>query len=280
MSSIREKILEINRRDDISQQEKSKLIFKVMNPNFNETIEHKEEDIKCEHYKRGCKLECIDCKKFFPCRFCHDEISDHVMNRHKVINVKCNECGNIQEKGESCIKCNKRFARYYCKICTLYDDSENKIITHCDKCGICRVGKNIHCDICDMCFSEEHFDTHPCEGRFDSVCPICNEYLKNSTKNVSILPCKHTIHSECFKNNLMNGNYQCPVCKKTACDTTSLWNQIESYVSNSEMPDEYKDKKNEIYCNDCEQKTVTNFHFFYHKCQNCNSWNTSVVNTL
>ena len=283
MSHIQDEIRAINRREDLTLKEKSKLISEVLNP------KKKKEEIKieCKHYKRGCQLQCIECKKFYPCRLCHDEHEDHVIDRHKVKNIKCNFCGEVQEKSNQCTKCEKQFAKYYCPVCTLYDDdildeegNVKKLIKHCDKCGICRIGDNIHCDKCNMCFSREHFDTHPCEGKFDSNCPICNEDLLNSRSTVTVLRCKHTIHTECYHNNLRSGNYQCPLCKKSTQDMTALWQQIESYVNESEMPEEYQDMFSEVYCNDCEMRTITDFHFVYHKCKNCNSWNTNILRTF
>lgn len=35
----------------------------------------------CEHYKRNCKLVAVCCDKLFTCRFCHDKVSDHSMDR-------------------------------------------------------------------------------------------------------------------------------------------------------------------------------------------------------
>ncbi|GJN15135.1 hypothetical protein PR202_gb02028 [Eleusine coracana subsp. coracana] len=35
----------------------------------------------CEHYKRNCKLVSACCNKLFTCRFCHDKVSDHTMER-------------------------------------------------------------------------------------------------------------------------------------------------------------------------------------------------------
>ncbi|GFZ00272.1 zinc finger protein-like protein [Actinidia rufa] len=36
---------------------------------------------RCEHYKRNCKLRAACCGKLFGCRFCHDKVSDHSMDR-------------------------------------------------------------------------------------------------------------------------------------------------------------------------------------------------------
>ena len=280
MSDIRQKILEINKRDDIGQQEKSKLIFQLMNPNFNDKTETDASEIECIHYKRNCRLQCIECKKIYSCRVCHDDNEEHKMERHKVEKIKCNECGLVQGKTDKCIECSIIFARYYCEVCTLYDDSEDKIITHCDKCGICRIGDTMHCVQCDMCYDKSILEGHKCNGKFDSICPICNEYLKDSRIAPTTLPCKHTIHHKCYEQNLLNGNYQCPICKKSTTNMTSYWEQLENYVSQCSMPEEYKDVKAEVYCNDCEEKTITKFHFAYHKCQNCSSWNTSISRTF
>ena len=31
----------------------------------------------CKHYQRGAKLQAHCCGRWFSCRFCHDEVSDH-----------------------------------------------------------------------------------------------------------------------------------------------------------------------------------------------------------
>ena len=150
---------------------------------------------------------------------------------------------------------------------------------HTAKCGICRVGENLkHCDICNMCYPSQFFDTHACINRYDDNCPFCNENLKNSRNLITTLNCNHLVHTDCLKNYLEAGNYQCPLCKKSIMNMDHLWSKIEEYVNNTEMPDEFKDKENKILCNDCQEKTITKFHFMYHKCVKCNSWNTSVIN--
>ena len=39
----------------------------------------------CKHYQRSSKLQGHCCGKWFPCRFCHDEVSDHSIVRYEVI---------------------------------------------------------------------------------------------------------------------------------------------------------------------------------------------------
>ena len=290
MDDLRSKIIEIQKRNDITGEEKSKLIFAVMNPNHGQTMDDSEDEIevevekdKCPHYIRNCSLQCPECNKFYKCRVCHDEhIDSHKLDRFNVKQIRCDLCKTIQKPAEKCISCKEPFATYCCLICNLYDSTPGKLISHCDKCGICRVGDNIHCDKCSMCFSRATFDSHPCVAsqNYDNYCPICHEDLRTSRTAVSTMPCGHTIHNECLQKNLMNGNYQCPLCKKTVGDMTPLWQQIEQYISESEMPEEYRDMKSEVICNDCEVKTITKFHFMYHKCGRCNGWNTNIVRTF
>ena len=59
---------------------------------------------------------------------------------------------------------------------------------------------------------------------------------------------------------------------------SELWSQIDDYVSQCQMPDEFISKTSTILCNDCLKQSKTNFHFMYHKCQSCFSWNTTVLN--
>lgn len=54
------------------------------------------------------------------------------------------------------------------------------------------------------------------------------------------------------------------------------WKRIEKYVQLSKMPEEYQGWTSYIFCNDCEKKSVTEYHFLYHKCQFCPSWNTQI----
>lgn len=35
----------------------------------------------CKHYKQNCKLVASCCDQLFTCRRCHDEVSDHLMDR-------------------------------------------------------------------------------------------------------------------------------------------------------------------------------------------------------
>ncbi|XP_057516659.1 zinc finger protein BRUTUS-like At1g74770 isoform X2 [Amaranthus tricolor] len=80
----------------------------------------------CKHYKQNCKLVAACCNQIFTCRRCHDEVSDHQMDRKFTTKMMCMKCLEIQPIGRTCLtpSCNKfSMARYYCTICRLFDDN-------------------------------------------------------------------------------------------------------------------------------------------------------------
>jgi uncharacterized CHY-type Zn-finger protein len=106
----------------------------------------------CRHYKRNVKLQCFTCAGWYTCRFCHDDVEDHILPRKETRNMLCMLCGSAQQASDICYHCGVRAAWYYCGICKLWDDDANKSIYHCADCGICRVGRGIgkdfiHCKV-------------------------------------------------------------------------------------------------------------------------------------
>lgn len=107
----------------------------------------------CPHYRRNIKLQCSACDRWYTCRFCHDEVEDHSLNRRETKNMLCMSCGCAQLAAGECAQCGVRAAWYYCNICKLWDDDPKKSIYHCNDCGICRVGQGLgkdfyHCKVC------------------------------------------------------------------------------------------------------------------------------------
>ena len=116
----------------------------------------------CEHYKRNIKLQCSACNKWYTCRFCHDAVEDHMLNRRETKNMLCMLCGCAQAASGECALCSKRGAWYYCDVCKLWDDDPEKSIYHCNDCGICRVGKGLgkdffHCKVSPLLNKEYCF---------------------------------------------------------------------------------------------------------------------------
>ena len=115
-------------------------------------IEEEINALGCEHYKRNIKLQCSACNRWYTCRFCHDAVEDHMLNRRETKNMLCMLCGCAQPASEECALCSERGAWYYCDVCKLWDDDPEKSIYHCNDCGICRVGKGLgkdffHCKV-------------------------------------------------------------------------------------------------------------------------------------
>lgn len=118
-------------------------------------VEESSKALGCEHYKRNVKLQCSACHKWYTCRFCHDAVEDHNLNRRETKNMLCMLCGCAQPAAEECRRCSERGAWYYCDVCKLWDDSSDRNIYHCNDCGICRVGEGLekdffHCMVCHL----------------------------------------------------------------------------------------------------------------------------------
>ncbi|KAI9283166.1 zinc-ribbon-domain-containing protein [Sporodiniella umbellata] len=243
---------------------------------------HKDGILGCKHYQRKCKLQANCCQKIVSCRFCHDDAEDHAIVRHETKNMLCMLCLKLQPAGQDCAHCKEQMACYYCDKCKLWDDSKTSIY-HCEDCGICRKGKGLgkdffHCKKCNICMSIK-MKTHKCiERNLECDCPICGEYLFTSTSVTVFMPCGHCIHKHCYAEYVQT-SYQCPTCLKSLSDMSSYFNRLDKELERQPMPPEYENVISHIFCNDCETRTKAKHHFFYHKCGNCGSFNTTVLKT-
>ncbi|KAJ6344916.1 hypothetical protein OIU78_007743 [Salix suchowensis] len=124
--------------------------------------------------------------------------------------------------------------KYYCSKCKFFDDDVSKNQYHCDECGICRTGGKenfFHCNKC--CYSMLMKDAHRCiERAMHHNCPVCFEFLFDTMRDITVLPCGHTIHLECLREMEQHCRYSCPVCSKSICDMTGLWKKLD--FSNSD----------------------------------------------
>ncbi|XP_023734229.1 zinc finger protein BRUTUS-like At1g18910 isoform X1 [Lactuca sativa] len=236
----------------------------------------------CKHYKRNCKLLASCCNKLFSCRRCHDDATDHSMDRKATTMMMCMKCLIIQPVGPTCstVSCNGlSMARYYCSICKLFDDERQ--IYHCPYCNLCRVGKGLgldyfHCMNCNACMSKS-LSVHICREKcLEDNCPICHEYIFTSSNPVKSLPCGHIMHSSCFKEYTCS-NYTCPICSKSLGDMQVYFAMLDAMLAEETIPDEYSGRTQDILCNDCEKRGTTSFHWLYHKCPGCGSYNTRVI---
>jgi len=52
---------------------------------------------------------------------------------------------------------------------------------------------------------------------------------------------------------------------------------MDREIAATEMPEEYKDKKMNILCNDCLHKCEVAYHIYGGKCKKCGSYNTTRI---
>ena len=237
----------------------------------------------CAHYKRHCKLVAPCCNSSFVCRFCHDDVSDHTINRYAVKEMVCMECGTRQPVANECKQCKMSMAKYHCNVCNLFDDS-GEAIYHCPFCNVCRRGKGLgvdfyHCMKCNACVSLQH-GKHECSERgMDTECPVCKEFLADSETPVKELPCGHLMHATCFETYTRH-YYTCPICRKSLGDFSVYFRMLDAILADEredDLPDALKGKTQRVACNDCGKESDAKFHFVYHACEHCRSYNTRVL---
>ncbi|KAL1810280.1 hypothetical protein ACET3Z_027270 [Daucus carota] len=236
----------------------------------------------CKHYKRNCKLVSACCNKLYTCRLCHDDVEDHIMDRKDTALMMCMKCLIIQSVGATCStpSCQKlSMAKYYCSICKFFDDERE--IYHCPYCNLCRLGKGLgidyfHCMNCNACMSRS-LSVHICREKcFEDFCPICHEFIFSSSLPVKALQCGHLMHSSCFQAYTCS-YYTCPICSKSLGDMQVYFGMLDALLAEEKIPIEHAGQTQVILCNDCEKRGDSPFHWLYHKCPHCGSFNTRVV---
>ena len=239
----------------------------------------------CTHYQRNVKMQCSLCEKWYTCRLCHDDIENHTLPRRETKHMLCMLCQTPQAVGQLCKKCQVPAARYYCPICKLWNNDPQKSVYHCDDCGICRLGEGLgkdffHCKTCAACMSVAAESTHKCiEKSTKCDCPICGEYMFTSNKAVAFMRCGHSIHEACFAD-WCNASYKCPICSKSIANMESQFRRLDRHIEEQPMPEEYRDNRAYIFCNDCNSRSVTKYHWLGLKCTICESYNTTQLEML
>ncbi|GMG98778.1 hypothetical protein Nepgr_000618 [Nepenthes gracilis] len=244
----------------------------------------------CAHYRRRCKIRAPCCNEIFDCRHCHNEamnsleidpLERHDVPRPEIRKVICSLCGTEQDVQQHCIACGVCMGKYFCAKCNFFEDDVLKKQYHCNECGICRVGGQenfFHCKSCGCCYAKSMKGAHHCvEKAMHHNCPVCFEYLFDTMKDITVLRCGHTIHLECAKDMELHFRYTCPICSKSVCDMSSVWEKLDQEVASMPMPEIYQNKMVWILCNDCGVTSEVHFHIVAHKCTSCNSYNTRQI---
>ncbi|XP_028112813.1 E3 ubiquitin-protein ligase RZFP34-like [Camellia sinensis] len=183
--------------------------------------------------------------------------------------VVCSLCHTEQEViQQKCIQCGVCMGKYYFSKSNFFNDDVSKNQCHCNKCGICRTGGKenfFHCNKCGCYYSRLMKDSHIyIEKAMHHNCPFCFEYLFETTKDITVLPYGHTIHLQCVKEMEQHLQYSCPVCSKSYCDMSQVWQRLDHEVASTPMPQLYKNKMVWILCNDCGETSEVNFHIVAH----------------
>jgi len=239
----------------------------------------------CKHYSRRCRIVAPCCGEVVWCRHCHRDNTEHELDRKAIKEVVCSICNLRQPSSPSCIKpeCKTSFGNYFCQTCNFWDDDGvEKMVFHCDDCGICRIGGRenyFHCKTCGCCYPMGIKNSHKCvEDAMNQNCPVCLQDLFQSTTQVTILLCGHTIHQSCLID--MQRDYcglqslRCPICNASLYNYDVIWRELDRQVEVNKMPEEFRDVKVHIICNDCHQPSEVPFHIIGHKCSSCASYNT------
>eukprot|EP00252_Welwitschia_mirabilis_P007505 TRINITY_DN18928_c0_g3_i3.p1 TRINITY_DN18928_c0_g3~~TRINITY_DN18928_c0_g3_i3.p1 ORF type:complete len:231 (+),score=37.57 TRINITY_DN18928_c0_g3_i3:80-694(+) len=204
------------------------------------------------------------------------------MDRKATKEMMCMVCLQIQPVAANCSTSSCKglpMAKYFCSICKFFDDERE--IYHCPFCNVCRVGRGLgidyfHCMTCNGCMSKT-LAVHRCRERgLESNCPICHDFLFSSSAPVKALPCGHFMHSDCFRIYTCS-HYTCPICCKSMGDMAVYFGMLDALLSGEQLPEEYQGRTQDILCNDCEKKGAAPFHWLYHKCSSCGSYNTRVI---
>ena len=100
-----------------------------------------------------------------------------------------------------------------------------------------------------------------------------------STTTVIFMPCGHCIHYKCHEEYIQT-SYQCPTCFKSLANMSEYFKRIDNMLAQHTMPSEYEKWVSWVLCNDCEKKSYSKYHFLYHKCGECGSYNTKTIKTF
>lgn len=244
----------------------------------------------CPHYARACKLRHPVSGKLYTCRLCCQQQrelpmkeQDVPLDRYAVTEIMCMKCNALQPAEDRCFntECESRgkpFARYFCRICHLYDDGTRPIF-HCPYCNCCRLGKGLgidfrHCMRCNACVSLSDTDHRCIPQKLQGDCPICNEMLFQSTEPLRGLKCGHVMHLSCFSEYRRGHAYTCPLCMRSMEDMKDYFALLDMAVRMQPMPAAYLGTMSNIYCQDCGKTGQTKYHFVGQKCPHCGSYNT------
>lgn len=233
----------------------------------------------CKYISNNFSIISKCCDKEYCCRICHDLTEDHELNSF-FTKIKCKQCNNQQNYDfygkNKCKSCSLNLTcKYSCLKCHIITNKKN--YTHCDKCGKCYNHKSnniIHEN--NICFlKEENKLNKSFKINLQEECSICFSKFSNKLDIIKKLSCGHFLHNGCYEE-LIKTSYKCPVCCKTILNMANEFEELQKEIEKTELSELYREYIN-IYCNDCNSKSNTYFHYKGNLCKNCGSFNTKKV---
>ncbi|KAJ7980219.1 RING finger and CHY zinc finger domain-containing protein 1 [Quillaja saponaria] len=272
-----------------------------MEGSANERLDFGKMGYGCKHYRRRCMIRAPCCNEIYSCRHCHSEATSmlskildrHELSRQDVKQFVCLVCDTEQPAAQVCKNCGVRMGEYFCDICMFYDDDTEKHQFHCDDCGICRIGGRenfFHCKKCvnDISWRETRIGwglaihmvcvitIYLWRTPWDTTAPFVLSTFQLAERHYSNEMC-HTMHYECYDEMIKPDKYCCPICSKSVINMSRAWKRIDEEIEATVMPEDYRDRKVWILCNDSNDTTEVNFHIIGQKCGHCRSYNTRVI---
>jgi hypothetical protein len=77
---------------------------------------------------------------------------------------------------------------------------------------------------------------------------------------------------------MSTGNFSCPKCRKSIFRSGQMEAELRLDIRRNPMPLEFV-RRCQIVCNDCEKKSIANFHWLGVACIFCRSFNTGILHT-
>ncbi|PJF20036.1 MutS family protein MSH5 [Paramicrosporidium saccamoebae] len=204
-----------------------------------------QKNLGCRHYRCNCKFRSECCEAWYTCRLCHDEKEDHSIDRRA-----------------------DRAIDQWRTISVAFVISGTMI------------QRNPFSTVKNARFVEKGSERtlYTVTDALDASAPPITQIT-----NVWMGPCRAAVR---FVGRICSPQLQrfslCPAAMRSIfCAITSTQGiLINEMMESQQMPEEYTRVKSQILCNDCEKKSVAKFHFVYHRCEHCSSYNTKLLRTF
>ena len=95
-----------------------------------------------------------------------------------------------------------------------------------------------------------------------------------SSASIVAMKCGHYIHRACY-DAFMQTSYRCPICGRSAVNMELQWRKLDHAIEGQPMPEQYRQTKVWIVCNDCSCRSCVSYHWLGNKCARCDGYNTS-----